>query len=263
VVLGSVLRRSSCENNRVDPWLIGGLSAFAGVSLAGYGAVYPRAQLFGQTICRTSSPRKLAMTFDDGPNPSLTPKLLDLLDRFEARATFFVIGQYARACPHLLREIAARGHVVGNHTETHPSLLWLGPRQIRDELRRCHDAISGALGVAPQWFRPPFGLRNPWVAVAARELHLQVVMWTLIPGDWAASSDEWLIKRMNPIASRAELKKQERIGTGDVLCLHDGTHRHQNGDRSHTLAALEYWLPRWRDQGLEFATIEEAVRSSA
>ena len=240
--------------------MIAGASA-----LTAYGAAYPRAQLFGQTICRTDSPRKLAITFDDGPNPSITPRLLDLLDRFNAHATFFVIGRYARSCPDLLREISVRGHVVGNHTETHPNLFLLGPQQIRDELRRCHDAISSVLDAPPKWFRPPFGLRNPWLASAAREFDLRTVMWTLIPGDWHASSDQWLIERMNLIASRAKSAagSSAHARTGDVLCLHDGTHRQQNGDRTHTLAALEYWLPRWRDQGLEFATIEEAVSNPA
>lgn len=88
----------------MNPWLIAAPPALAAAAagIAAYGAVYPRSQLFGSTICRTNSPRKLALTFDDGPNPAITPKLLDLLDRFEARATFFVIGKHARDCPELL-----------------------------------------------------------------------------------------------------------------------------------------------------------------
>jgi peptidoglycan-N-acetylglucosamine deacetylase len=248
----------------VNPWMIAGPAVVtAAAGLTAYGAVYPRAQLFGPTTCRTSSPRKLSITFDDGPNPAITPKLLDLLDRYNARATFFVIGRFAEQCPELVREIAARHHLVGNHTQTHPNLFWLPPAQIRDELRRCQDAISAALNVTAKWFRPPFGLRSPWLASAARELDLRVVMWTLIPGDWQARSDAWLIQRMSPIASRAESMSRDGRETGDVLCLHDGSHASQNGDRTHTLAALEYWLPRWRDLGLEFATIEKAVRTPA
>jgi peptidoglycan/xylan/chitin deacetylase (PgdA/CDA1 family) len=251
----------SCENVRVDPWLIVSPAVVATASaLVAYGAAYPRAQWFGPTICRTNSPRRLAITFDDGPNPSITPKLLDLLDRYGAKATFFVVGRYVRQCPQLLREVAARGHAIGNHTDKHPNLFLLGPAEIRDEMHRCNDAISTALSAAPRWFRPPFGLRNPWVATAARELSMHVVMWTLIPGDWRATSDAWLIDRVKPIAKRAgAVRTGEDTGTGDILCLHDGGHAAQNADRSHTLAALEYWLPRWRDLGLEFATIEQAV----
>jgi peptidoglycan-N-acetylglucosamine deacetylase len=257
----------------VNPWLIGAPAiGAAAAGIAAYGGVYPRAQLFGPTICRTDSPRKLAITFDDGPNPAITPKLLDLLDRYDARATFFLIGVYARQCPDLVREISARGHAIGNHTETHPNLFLLGPTQIRDELRRCQDAIAAALNARPTWFRPPWGLRNPWLAGAARELELRTVMWTLIPGDWRAPSSEWLVGRMQPIAAHASQSQRQAQAyatrghatrTGDILCLHDGSHRGQNADRTRTLAALEYWLPRWRDRGLEFATIDQAVITPA
>jgi peptidoglycan-N-acetylglucosamine deacetylase len=230
--------------------------------------VYPRAQLFGPTVCRTNSSRKLAITFDDGPNPAITPKLLDLLDRYKARATFFLIGRFVRECPDLVRDTFARGHLLGNHTDTHPNLFWLNPAQIRDQIRRCNDAVGAAAGVVPGWLRPPFGMRNLWLASAARESGLQVAMWTLIPGDWMAKPPEWLIRRMRPIAHRARhvsgnAANVSSARTGDILCLHDGAHRGLNGDRSRTLAALEYWLPRWRGLGLQFVTMDEAVRAPA
>lgn len=228
-----------------------------------YGAVHPRAQLFGATLCRTNSAQRLAITFDDGPNPSLTPKLLDLLEQHGARATFFVIGKYARECPELLKQTASRGHVVANHTETHPNLFWRKPGGIKDELRKCTDAIGETLGMAPKWFRPPYGFRNPWVVKTAAQLSMRTVMWSLIPGDWKPGTVETLIGNMQPIAIRAEKTANQQQGTGDVLCLHDGGHRVQNADRTNTLKALEYWLPRWRDAGLEFVTIEEAVSRPA
>lgn len=223
-----------------------------------YGAAYPRSQLFGPTICYTPSPRQLALTFDDGPNPAITPRLLDLLGQHRARATFFVIGRFVRQCPDLVREVAARGHAIGNHTETHPNLFWLGRGRLRAELARCQDAIAAVLGAPAVLMRPPFGMRNPFVDGVAGEVGIEsVVMWTLIPGDWRAKSAEWLIRRMQPIADRgARAQRGMRAAArGDVLCLHDGNHRHLNGDRSRTLKALEYWLPRWRDLGLEFVTI--------
>ena len=254
----------------MNPWVIEAPAAVA-VATAGlvaYGAAYPRAQLFGATVCRTNSARKLAITFDDGPNPAITPKLLDLLDRYKAKATFFLIGRYVRECPELVKETVARGHEVGNHTELHPNLLWLNGTKVRVELRLCHDAIRGAIGAPPKWFRPPFGMRNPWVIPAAGELGCRTVMWTLIPGDWQEKSAEWLIPRFQPIADHAQRNLGSGSGaavtaTGDVLCLHDGGHRELNADRSRTLAALEYWLPRWRDLGLEFVTIGEAVSTPA
>ncbi|HYL86977.1 MAG TPA: polysaccharide deacetylase family protein [Candidatus Angelobacter sp.] len=236
----------------------------AAVGITAYGAAYPRAQLFGPTICRTNSPRKLAITFDDGPNPAITPKLLDLLDRYNAKATFFLIGRYARECAALARETAARGHVVGNHTDTHPNLFWLGRDQIERELFPCSDSLARELGNLPTWFRPPFGMRNPWVIPEAAKLGCRTAMWTLIPGDWREESAEWLIPRMSPIAKHAQRISSNGSGsaapTGDILCLHDGSHRQQNADRTRTLAALEHWLPRWRDLGLEFVTMDEATR---
>jgi peptidoglycan/xylan/chitin deacetylase (PgdA/CDA1 family) len=252
----------------VHPLLIAVPGALSTVGVITYGVMYPRAQLFGRTICRTNSARKLALTFDDGPNPPITPKLLDLLDRYNAKATFFLIGRYVRECPELVQETVARGHLVGNHTETHPNLVRCTQREIRIELRLCHDAISNALGSPPKWFRPPFGMRNPWVIPSARELGYGTVMWTLIPGDWQEKPAEWLIPRMQPVADHAQRSlgsgsKADGAPRGDILCLHDGAHRKINGDRSRTLAALEHWLPRWRDLGLEFVTIQEAVSTPA
>lgn len=250
----------------MNPFLISVPAAvLATGGVAAYGAFFPRAQLFGTTICRTNSSRKLAITFDDGPNPAITPKLLDLLDRYDAKATFFVIGRFVRECPELVKETAARGHVIGNHTESHANLLKLGPAQITVELRLCHHAIANALGAPAKWFRPPYGFRNPWVIPTATSLGCRTAMWTLIPGDWLERPVEWLVRRMQPIATRAERNFKGGTGpgsggNGDVLCLHDGYHKELNYDRTRTLAALEHWLPRWRDLGLQFVTMDEAVR---
>jgi peptidoglycan/xylan/chitin deacetylase (PgdA/CDA1 family) len=203
----------------------------------------------------------LALTFDDGPNPAVTPALLDLLDKHNARATFFMIGRFVRKCPELAREVAVRGHLVGNHTQTHPNLFWVSPRGVRSELQQCQAALQDTVGATAKYFRPPFGLRNPWVVSTARELGMQTVMWTLLPGDWREKTAEWLTARMRPIADHAQNSPQR--ASADVLCLHDGAHRQLNGDRTRTLRALEYWLPRWRDTGLKFVTIGEAVRNPA
>jgi peptidoglycan/xylan/chitin deacetylase (PgdA/CDA1 family) len=244
----------------VNPWLISvpGV-ALTAAGIASYGAIHSRTQLFGETIFRTDAPHKLAITFDDGPNPAITPRLLDLLSRFSVPATFFLIGKYARQAPELVREIHGSGHVIGNHTDTHPNLFFCSPAQIREQLLACSNSLASILGAAPLWVRPPWGVRNPWLAPIARELKLKVVMWTLLPGDWRAPNDEWLIRRLQPVSTRASSPER----TGDVICLHDGSHAAQNADRLHTLAALEYWLPRWRDLGLEFVTIPDAVHRPA
>jgi len=254
------------EYGAMDPWLIGvplGIAAgLAGVTA--YGAVHPRAQLFGHTITRTEQARKLAITFGDGPNPAITPKLLDLLDRYKAKATFFVVGKYVRESPGLTKEILARGHTVGNHTETHPNMFFCGPEETRTELLRCSEAIGQATWEEPRWFRPPFGFRSPWLVPIALSYRMRTVMWTLIPGDWRAKPAEWLIERMKPISEHAQTlsakgKTSPGATHGDILCMHDGDYARPNADREHTLKALEYWLPRWRDLGLEFATIGQSL----
>jgi peptidoglycan-N-acetylglucosamine deacetylase len=227
-----------------------------------YGAVNSASQLFGATISATNAPGKLAITFDDGPNPSITPKLLDLLDRRQVNATFFVVGKFVRECPGLLKEIHARGHVIGNHTDTHPNLFFCGPEETHQELQLCTEAIRNITWGNPRWFRPPFGYRSPWLGKIAHDLDMRIVMWSLLPGDWRSKTVEWLNERLQPIATNAQRLKGDsqlpKHSGGDILCLHDGDHRHLHGDRSNTLAALEFWLPRWRDLGLEFVTMNQA-----
>lgn len=247
------------------PWLIATpiiVGGFAGFTA--YGAAHPRAQVFGDTLCYTPRPKQLALTFDDGPNPALTPRLLDLLDRYHAKATFFLVGKYVRTSPALVKETAARGHLLGNHTDSHPNLFFCGPEETRIELLRCTEAIQQAAWLEPSWFRPPFGFRSPWVGELAHRQGMRTVMWSLLPGDWRPKPADWLVARMQPIAARARQnlspnEKPRHTAKGDILCLHDGDYARPSADRERTVAALEFWLPRWRDEGLEFVTIGEAA----
>lgn len=247
----------------MNPLWIAAPTAVAGLAgMSAYGAVHPAAQLFGPAIHTTNAPHKLAITFDDGPNPAITPKLLDLLDRYNAKATFFVLGKFVRECPDLLKEVHARGHVIGNHTDTHPNLFFCGPHETHHQLLRCREAIRSVTWEVPRWFRPPFGYRSPWLGKIVQAHDMRMVTWSLLPGDWRAKPLDWLTERMQPIATNAQRLKPGAIlpkhAAGDILCLHDGNYLHQNGDRSLTLSALEYWLPRWRDLGLEFVTMNQA-----
>jgi len=246
--------------------MIGGVSGIvAGVTgVATLGAVHPRAQIFGPTVCRTDRPDKLAITFDDGPNPAITPGLLELLAKHNAKATFFLVGKYVRDSPGLVKEIVLQGHAVGNHTDTHPNLFFCGPEKTQTELQRCSERLAGVAGEKPRWFRPPFGFRSPWLGGIAQRQGMRLAMWTLIPGDWRPVSPDRLIGRMNPVAEHARKKLPPGTGygggtTGDILCVHDGDYARPNADRMHTVKALEHWLPRWRDLGLEFVTMDQAI----
>jgi peptidoglycan/xylan/chitin deacetylase (PgdA/CDA1 family) len=237
----------------VNPAWIAAPSVLAlGAGTAAWGAFHPGSQLFGPTLRHTPRANDIALTFDDGPNPAGTPQLLDLLDRHSARATFFVIGRFVRECPELVREIAARGHALGNHTDTHPALTLLSARRIEEELSRCQDAIARALGSAaapPLWMRPPYGFRGPQLRGAVRRAGMRgVAMWSVIGYDWKPQPPENLIARLAGVS-------QSGAWGGDIVLLHDGDHRALNGDRRHVVAALEHWLPRWREAGREFVTI--------
>jgi peptidoglycan/xylan/chitin deacetylase (PgdA/CDA1 family) len=225
----------------------GGAATVAGT--VAWGAVAPSSQLFGPTVRRTPCARQIALTFDDGPNPVVTPQLLDLFHWHSVRATFFVIGKFVRVCPDLVKEISARGHVIGNHTETHANLFLQSSTGIRDELARCQEAIATAVrGEPPRWMRPPYGYRNPLLEGEARRAGLQVAMWSKLCRDWKPQPPERLIERLASVA------RAERPG-GDIVLLHDGDHRALGADRQHVVRALEHWLPRWRDAGMEFVTM--------
>jgi len=213
------------------------ISLAAGI--CAWGAYHPSSELFGQTQRRTGRLRTIALTFDDGPNPAVTSRLLDLLERYDARGTFFVIGRHVRACPALAREIVARGHTIGNHTDTHPNLLWQSRRRIVEELERCDVSIADATGQRPRIMRPPFGYRRPQVHAAARHAGFgRPVLWSRSARDWRPQEPAPVIRRLRSVRP------------GDIVLLHDGFHAALGADRGHTLHALEYWLPRWRAEGL-------------
>jgi peptidoglycan/xylan/chitin deacetylase (PgdA/CDA1 family) len=225
--------------------------AATAAGIAAWGAVAASSELFGPTVRHTSSAREIALTFDDGPNPAVTPRLLELFDRHAVRATFFLIGKFARECPDLVREISARGHSLGNHTETHANLFFKSRAAIGEELARCQDAIATATHAEPpRWMRPPYGYRSPLLDREVRRAGMQgVVMWSQICRDWKPQPPEKLIRRLARVARPGGAQ-------GDIVLLHDGDHRAFGGERSHVVAALEHWLPRWRDAGIEFVTIE-------
>jgi peptidoglycan/xylan/chitin deacetylase (PgdA/CDA1 family) len=184
------------------------------------------------------------LTFDDGPNPGVTPKVLSLLDKFGIRATFFVLGKYVRQNPGLLADIAARGHVIGNHTYAHPNLLFLRGREIIEELNQCEDTIVRAIGRRSRCVRPPFGFRGPQFQSAVRDAGFaKVIMWSVAARDWKPQPWERVSRRLCGVRA------------GDIVLLHDGDHRNATADRSHMLKALEFWLPRWKESGLAFTSL--------
>ena len=228
------------------PALIG-LTAAAAASAAGYQSMAPTGQWYGRTFARgLRGSKQIALTYDDGPNDPHTLKLLDVLAKHGVRATFFMIGRYVRQRPDIARAVAQAGHVIGNHTFTHPLLIFKSAAQTRTELLDCWSALQDTIGDHSSLFRPPFGGRRPATLRIARELGMQTVMWNVTGYDWSA-----------PPAAVIEKKLERQMRGGDVILLHDGGHRALGADRAQTVIATENLIRRYRDQGCQFVTVEE------
>lgn len=161
------------------------------------------------------------LTFDDGPHPDWTPRVLDALARADVRATFFVIGRLAQQSATLLREVRAAGHVVGNHGFSHRHPWTLTRSRARSEVRAALDTIAQALGERPQWFRPPHGRLGAYLVEAAREEGQRVALWSVSAIDWG------------PLATPGRIGS--RLGSlraGDIVLMHDGPLRHNRPDRT-------------------------------
>src|SRR6185437_8222891 len=205
----------------------------AAASYAGYATMAPQSQLYGRTLTHGVNPDQIALTFDDGPNDPHTLHLLDILARHKAKATFFLVGKYARQRPDIVHAIVAAGHEIGNHTYSHPNLIFLPRRRVRQELEDCNKALADELGHKPVLFRPPFGGRRPAVLSVARDLGMEPVMWSVTGYDWNAPSADAILGKVAP-----RLKSRR----AEIVLLHDGGHLAFGADRSHTVEATRRLL---------------------
>jgi peptidoglycan-N-acetylglucosamine deacetylase len=216
-----------------------------------YAALVPTSQLFGRTLIAGLDIDEVALTFDDGPNDPYTLQLLDLLEQHQVRAIFFLVGNYVRLRPGLVRAILEAGHLVGNHTMSHPSLMWERPSRVREELAGCSALLEDVTGQAVHYFRPPFGARRPDVLRAAVELGLTPVMWNVTAHDWDATDPVALAARVQRL-----VRRNQRLGSGSNILLHDGGHRQMGTDRSVTLAATRTLLETWAGTNLRKVAID-------
>ena len=197
----------------------------------------PRSRLLGPNRTRLSSSAaargEIALTFDDGPDPEVTPKVLDLLDAHGARASFFCIGERAAAHPALVREIITRGHRVENHSARHP--MWFGfygPMRMAREIALAQAWLTAAAGVAPRYFRAPMGIRNPLLAPVLAHLGLGYVSWSRRGFDAVTDDAERVFERI-----------ARGLRAGDIVLLHDGPTPYA-GLRSAGAPAVLTVLPR-------------------
>jgi len=229
--------------------VLAGAAAATVLTAAGYQSMAPTGQWFGRTFTGLApGTKQLALTYDDGPNDPHTLHLLEVLAKHDVHATFFLIGRYVRQRPEIAREIVKAGHVVGNHTFTHPLLTYKSASEIRRELSDCRsaleDAIGGSSNLISNLFRPPFGGRRPAVLRIARELGLEPVMWNVTGYDWNA-----------PPSAEIEQKVSSQMRGGDVILLHDGGHRQMGADRSQTVLATDHLIAKYKSEAYELVTI--------
>lgn len=218
---------------------------------AAYAALYPTSQLFGRVVVAGSDPNEIALTYDDGPNPAATERLLEVLSRHEVRATFFLLGGFVQQRPDLARAIAAAGHLVGNHTMTHPWLAWQPAARIREELAGCNAALEDALGQPVRYFRPPHGARRPYVLRTARELGLTTVQWNVTCFDWTAPPPETILRH-----AMQGITRNRQCNRASNVLLHDGGQQGLGQPRMNTVEATDQLITQYKQSGAKFVTVD-------
>lgn len=206
----------------------------------------PPAALPGTSYSRVKTGQPyIAMTFDDGPHPTNTPRLLDMLKQRNIRATFFVVGPNSKTYPHILRRMVAEGHEVANHTWTHGDMTKISQAAVRKELADSRDAIVAATGVAPKLWRPPYGAVNTnlknWIK---QEFGYPTIMWSVDPLDW---------KRPGPSVVADRLVSG--TGNGGILLAHD-IHKP-------TIDAMPSTFDRLLAKGYKFVTVSQLIALSS
>ncbi len=237
------------------PWMAGAVVAnHAGLTVAG---LWPRSRLLGPNLIRLPPAAAawglVALTFDDGPDPAATPRILDLLERHDAGASFFCIGERARLHPGLMREIVARGHSVENHTHRHPlGFAAFGLGAMRREVMTAQAVLADMTGVAPTLFRSPAGLRSPLLDPALAGTGLRYATWTRRGHDSMRRDPAGVLRRLH-----------RGLGGGDILLLHDGTCARTDTGEPVVLAVLPRLLAAIAAAGLRAVPLPTALALAA
>lgn len=228
------------------PWVLpaGGLL----LGTVGAGVARPSLGLFHPALSHgPSGSGRISLTFDDGPDPEHTPQVLDALERWGARATFFMVGQRVEAHPRLAREVLERGHEVAHHSHTHG--LWIsfpGQRRLAEDFERASRAIAGATGRRPRLFRSPVGLMNPRIAREVARRDMVVVAWTVRPRDGVVSDPGVVARRV-----------REGLADGGIVLLHDGRSPHLRAHVPPAARALPAILEHVAARGWRAVTVSE------
>jgi len=211
----------------------------------------PRRALLGKIFWKGDC-RGVGLTFDDGPHPRNTPRLLEILDRFQAPATFFVIGQHLKKHGAIVAAAAQAGHVIGNHTYHHfRTMNFASADKIRQEILDCQKEVEKWVGYRPRFYRQPAGFRNPVIFGLLKELGMAMVGWQARAFD---------TQRQNPQTIARKILRQ--LKPGGVIMLHDGSDSPVNEDRTPTLKSLPEILQTLKEQGMEFLALDKLLGMS-
>jgi peptidoglycan-N-acetylglucosamine deacetylase len=212
---------------------------------AAHGMFHRNSRVFGPVLgALPESDHSVSLTFDDGPNPDATPRILDALGKEGVKATFFILGAYAERWPEIVRRMVSEGHQVGNHGYFHRKLHLKSPYYVRKDIGLGKRAIERAGGCSPRLFRAPHGFRSPWVTQIARSFGQRTIGWSL--GVWDSDCPG-----VNAIVERTVFGAK----AGSIILLHDGDGYNVNGDRTQTAAAVPLIVRGLRDRGFSFTTL--------
>ncbi|WP_055107520.1 polysaccharide deacetylase family protein [Paenibacillus ihumii] len=187
----------------------------------------------------------IALTFDDGPDHRQTPQILDVLDQYNAKATFFVVGDRVEKYPDIVKMQLARGHEIGNHSYRHPPFQTLGKSKMQDELSKTQEAIYRAAGFKPALFRPPGGFYNEMLVNVTKENDLKFILWS-----WHQDTKDW----KSPGVSKIVKKVVTNARSGDIVLMHDYV-----ANSTQTIEALKLILPELKKQGYSFVTVSDLL----
>jgi len=203
------------------------------------------------TIYRVKSAgKKVALTFDDGPSPVWTPRVLEELKKAGVKATFFMVGHHVSQYPEIARQVAREGHTIGNHGYAHSVMLYYTPAEIEEEIKFTEQVIRETTGVTTRLFRPPKAWLRYTLKKKIKSLGYDVVLWSLNSKDWVRFNHKTIVQFLS-----------KRVRHGDIILFHDSGNvlSHEGGDRSQTVKTIGLLVRTLQERGYEFVSVEEMI----